>query len=100
MKLMKIAILTLPERFREAVVLCDLQEMSYADAASITGCPEGTIRSRLHRGRKMLLHKLNDRLRRQPDSNKKEEASLASVESLESIACSDDATDAKDTIDA
>jgi len=72
MKLMKIAILTLPERFREALILCDLHEMSYAEAAVITGCPEGTIRSRLHRGRKMLLHKLNDRLRRQPGSNKKE----------------------------
>jgi RNA polymerase sigma-70 factor (ECF subfamily) len=45
---------TLPVVFREAVVLCDLQELSYQDAADAAGCAVGTIRSRLHRGRALL----------------------------------------------
>ncbi|MEX2262460.1 MAG: RNA polymerase sigma factor [Bryobacteraceae bacterium] len=52
------AILALPARYREAVVLCDLHEMSYAEAASVTGSAVGTIRSRLHRARALLLEKL------------------------------------------
>jgi len=52
------AILSLPEHYREAVVLCDLNEMSYEDAASVLGCSLGTVRSRLHRGRALLLEKL------------------------------------------
>jgi RNA polymerase sigma-70 factor (ECF subfamily) len=52
------AILTLPFRYREVVVLCDLQEMSYVDAAEAVGCAVGTVRSRLHRGRALLAAKL------------------------------------------
>jgi RNA polymerase sigma-70 factor (ECF subfamily) len=52
------AILTLPLRYREAVVLCDLQELSYAEAATAIGCAIGTVRSRLHRGRDLLAAKL------------------------------------------
>jgi RNA polymerase sigma-70 factor, ECF subfamily len=52
------AVLTLPLKYREAVVLCDLQEMNYVDAAAVVGCPVGTVRSRLHRGRELLLQKL------------------------------------------
>jgi len=52
------AILSLPEHYREAVVLCDLNEMSYEDTASVLGCSVGTVRSRLHRGRALLLQKL------------------------------------------
>jgi len=52
------AILTLPEHYREVVILCELQEMSYADAAEILKCAMGTVRSRLHRGRAMLMEKL------------------------------------------
>jgi RNA polymerase sigma-70 factor (ECF subfamily) len=55
------AILSLPEHYREAVVLCDLNEMSYEDAASVLACSLGTVRSRLHRGRALLLEKLTDR---------------------------------------
>jgi RNA polymerase sigma-70 factor (ECF subfamily) len=44
----------LPVPFREAVVLCDLQELSYQDAAAVAGCAIGTVRSRLHRGRQLL----------------------------------------------
>ena len=52
------AVLSLPEHYREAVVLCDLQELSYADAAEALGCAIGTIRSRLHRAHEMLVRKL------------------------------------------
>src|SRR3954471_21404700 len=48
------ALAELPVAFREAIVLCDLQELSYQDAADAAGCAIGTIRSRLHRGRGLL----------------------------------------------
>jgi len=54
------AIDTLPENYREVVVLCELQELSYEQAASALGCPVGTVRSRLHRARGILLEKLRD----------------------------------------
>lgn len=53
------AVLALPRRYREVVVLCDLEEMDYADAAAALGCPIGTVRSRLHRARALLLDKMN-----------------------------------------
>lgn len=52
------AVLALPERYREVVVLCDLQEMSYGETAEILGCAIGTVRSRLHRARALLIEKL------------------------------------------
>jgi len=52
------AVLDLPAEFREAMVLCELEELSYEEAAKMIGCPIGTIRSRLHRGRALLLAKL------------------------------------------
>lgn len=52
------AVLSLPERYREVVVLCDLQEMSYGEAAEVLECAIGTVRSRLHRARALLLNKL------------------------------------------
>jgi RNA polymerase sigma-70 factor (ECF subfamily) len=61
------AVLELPEEFREAVALCDLEEMSYEEAAKLLDCPIGTIRSRLHRGRALLaaqLEILRDRPRK------------------------------------
>jgi RNA polymerase sigma-70 factor (ECF subfamily) len=48
------ALLALPIVYREAIALCDLQELSYQDAAAAAGCAIGTVRSRLHRGRAML----------------------------------------------
>jgi RNA polymerase sigma-70 factor (ECF subfamily) len=48
------AILELPVRYREAVVLCDVEELSYEAAAAGLGCAIGTVRSRLHRGRALL----------------------------------------------
>ncbi|MDQ6705045.1 MAG: RNA polymerase sigma factor, partial [Acidobacteriota bacterium] len=55
------AILTLPPNYREAVVLCELQELSYEEAAAAIGCAVGTVRSRLHRGRAILIVKLQSR---------------------------------------
>jgi RNA polymerase sigma-70 factor, ECF subfamily len=52
------AVLALPRRYREVVVLCDLEELDYADAAVALGCPIGTVRSRLHRARALLMEKL------------------------------------------
>ena len=52
------AVLSLPEHYREVVVLCDLQELTYADTAQALGCALGTVRSRLHRAHEMLMRKL------------------------------------------
>ncbi len=55
------AIAMLPARYREAIVLCDLESRSYEEAASVVGCAVGTIRSRLHRGRELLARKFRTR---------------------------------------
>jgi RNA polymerase sigma-70 factor (ECF subfamily) len=52
------AVLALPPAYREVVVLCDLNEMDYAEAAVALGCAIGTIRSRLHRARALLMEKM------------------------------------------
>lgn len=56
------ALAALPEEFRVAVVLCDVAERSYDEIAVMLGVPVGTVRSRLHRGRKLLRERLRDRL--------------------------------------
>ena len=48
------ALLSLPDEFRVPVVLCDVSDLSYEQIAATTGVPIGTVRSRLHRGRRML----------------------------------------------
>ena len=55
------AVLALPAHYREVVVLCELHEMSYVEAAEALGCAVGTVRSRLHRARAMLAEKLRGR---------------------------------------
>jgi RNA polymerase sigma-70 factor (ECF subfamily) len=52
------AILALPKRYREVVVLCDLEEFDYVAAAAALDCPVGTVRSRLHRARALLVDRL------------------------------------------
>lgn len=52
------AVLSLPPKYREVVVLCELQDVSYGETAEILGCAIGTVRSRLHRARALLLAKL------------------------------------------
>jgi RNA polymerase sigma-70 factor (ECF subfamily) len=54
----------LPESFRVAVVLVDVEELSYAEAAAALGCPVGTLRSRLFRGRRLLYGLLHEYARR------------------------------------
>jgi RNA polymerase sigma-70 factor, ECF subfamily len=51
----------LPARYREVIVLCDLQDVNYAETAFMLGVPIGTVRSRLHRGRQLLLERLRRR---------------------------------------
>jgi RNA polymerase sigma-70 factor (ECF subfamily) len=58
------AVLSLPLRYREVIVLCDLQEMPYTEAAEAVGCAIGTVRSRLHRGRALLTAKMQAEQRR------------------------------------
>jgi RNA polymerase sigma-70 factor (ECF subfamily) len=51
------AILRLPVHYREVLVLCELNGLSYEDAAAIVRCPVGTVRSRLSRARQMLIER-------------------------------------------
>jgi RNA polymerase sigma-70 factor, ECF subfamily len=57
---LRAAILSLPANYREVVVLCDLENMDYAQAARQLGCAIGTVRSRLHRARTILGAKLRN----------------------------------------
>ncbi len=52
------AIDTLPHEFREAVVLSDLEDLSYNEIAQVMNVPVGTVKSRLFRGRRMLQESL------------------------------------------
>jgi len=52
------AVGALPPVFRDVIVLCELNELDYAAAAVVIGCPIGTVRSRLHRARSRLLELL------------------------------------------
>jgi len=54
----KMAIESLPEDFRKAVIMADLEDYSYKEIADVMGCPLGTVMSRLYRGRKLLREKL------------------------------------------
>jgi RNA polymerase sigma-70 factor (ECF subfamily) len=57
-EMLREAIQTLPDHYREPVTLCDLQGKSYGEAAALLDCPVGTVRSRLNRARSILLDKL------------------------------------------
>lgn len=56
----KNALAEIPEEFRMAVYLADVEGFSYKEIADIVGVPAGTVMSRLHRGRKQLREKLTD----------------------------------------
>ncbi|HEY3832220.1 MAG TPA: sigma-70 family RNA polymerase sigma factor [Acidimicrobiia bacterium] len=56
----KTALESLPEQFRMAVILCDIEQFSYKEIASILDVPIGTVMSRIHRGRKLLQARLWD----------------------------------------
>ena len=51
---------TLPSEFREVIVLVDLGDKSYKDAADLIGCPIGTVMSRLHRARRAMKRQLGE----------------------------------------
>jgi RNA polymerase sigma-70 factor (ECF subfamily) len=55
------ALASLPEEFRVPVVLCDVGQRTYEEIATTLGVPVGTVRSRLHRGRRMLRERLIER---------------------------------------
>jgi len=73
------AVLSLPSKYREVVVLCELQDISYGETAEILGCAIGTVRSRLHRARLLLLAKLRP-------ASEMEEADSATVKSARCFA--------------
>jgi RNA polymerase sigma-70 factor, ECF subfamily len=52
------ALAALPSTFRTAVVLCDVRGLTYEEIVAATGWPMGTVRSRIHRGRRLLRQKL------------------------------------------
>jgi RNA polymerase sigma-70 factor (ECF subfamily) len=54
------ALQSLPEDFRTVLILCDIEQLTYEEISDFLNCPIGTVRSRLHRGRKMLEEKLRD----------------------------------------
>ena len=56
--LLRRAILSLPSRYREVIILSDVHGLAYAEAARILHVPVGTVRSRLSRGRQMLAARL------------------------------------------
>lgn len=64
------AILRLPVHYREVIVLCELNGLSYEDAARVVCCPVGTIRSRLSRARQMLIERCRASLRGGPDEER------------------------------
>jgi RNA polymerase sigma-70 factor (ECF subfamily) len=53
----------LPEEFRATVLLVDVDELTYEEAATALGCAVGTVRSRLHRARRLLAVALEDHVR-------------------------------------
>jgi RNA polymerase sigma-70 factor, ECF subfamily len=55
------ALSAVPHDFRDVIVLVDIGDFSYQDAALILDIPVGTVMSRLHRGRRILKHELADR---------------------------------------
>ncbi len=54
------AIQKLPDEYREAVIMSDLHGLKYAEVASVLGIPEGTVKSRLFRGRRILQAQLRE----------------------------------------
>lgn len=58
------ALMALPDDFRSAVVLVDMEELTYEEAARVLACPIGTVRSRLYRARRLLFDALRDHARR------------------------------------
>src|SRR2546423_2533799 len=81
------AVLALPTHYREALALCDLEEMSYAEAAAALDCAVGTVRSRLHRARAMLAEKLRGRQKQEAkEADEETEAASGGADAAEAKA--------------
>ena len=63
------ALATLPEELRESVVIIDMFGFSYREASQVTGTPEGTLKSRAHRGRERLLSILGPQAEERADES-------------------------------
>ena len=74
------AIARLPVEYREALVLFELQELTYAETAAVLDCPVGTVRSRLHRGRALLAAMLDEGEQAAPGAEPSMAASLQARE--------------------
>lgn len=59
------ALQSLPDDFRTVIILSDIEGLTYEEIAEFVECPIGTVRSRLHRGRKLLQEKLYKYAKRQ-----------------------------------
>jgi len=66
MERMRAAVASLPDHYRQVVVLCDLCELSYTEAAGRMQCAVGTVRSRLNRAHALLAQKLKGAKQREP----------------------------------
>jgi RNA polymerase sigma-70 factor (ECF subfamily) len=62
-QMLQSALESLPVQFREVIVLCDVEEMSYQEIAEIVGIPIGTVMSRLSRARKSMRELLMEQMR-------------------------------------
>ena len=78
-ELLKAAVATLPEKYREAFLLRDIEEMAYDEVAKILDVPLGTVKSRVNRARLMLREQLKPRLEEQ---NALSKSTLLAVSSL------------------
>jgi RNA polymerase sigma-70 factor (ECF subfamily) len=54
------ALMKLPEEYRTAIILVDIEDLSYQEAAKVVGCPVGTVRSRVSKGRRIMLVELRN----------------------------------------
>jgi RNA polymerase sigma-70 factor (ECF subfamily) len=59
-KLVQRALETLPVHYRTAVVLCDIEGLSYEEIGEVMACPVGTVRSRIHQGRLLVKKALEE----------------------------------------
>lgn len=64
------AVQSLPDDFRTVILLCDIEGLTYEEIADFIDCPIGTVRSRLHRARKMLAVKLHNYAKKKGYNNK------------------------------
>jgi len=60
---MRSALLSIEERYRRVIIMYTVHDLKYKEIAEKMGCPIGTVRSRMHRARKLLKSKLNDDLK-------------------------------------